>query len=411
MSEPAAKKMKKTKPSKQKRASRSLGLSDDDSEDIPKTTLQPDYDDDEEVIGTQKPPPISADVGLKRQELNEDQKELAKKMLAQSPDKAFPVVSGPLAIYNGLTFVDGEVTVTNKAGGPLEEAQFLEGPKAFYLQPMVNGKRFAFVLFGSMNAAREQVKFQVFKAAARLYVDNVSSEDLIRFQGNPKFTRVGSDEFEEFESVASSVENSWIYKLLEKSHSKKLAEKACSNKRKVCETEDEEAKHRDLAIRKVLGKPSEYEPFNKDQTNYEWIKDKTGFAHKSIKIRNPATGEDEWKTFAGGFGDQRITFDFELPLDQNGSWNNSLKAPDTIIKIDNQTGERIVASAEDVKKDFLGDNLPKKQVMLTVTFDTSINSRQPAPTVRGPIVKSMVYKIDGDGHNMSIDEIHRMMVV
>lgn len=322
--------------------------------------------------------------------MSEGQKVLSQKLRAESSSGWLPIVKGNLTFMDGIKTLAGstdeEFDVVNKLGGPKEKATYMEGPMAFYLSLRLQQNRAVLVLFGTADRRIERNSFNIRRSFVRMLVDNVTTREVEKLQGLAAFEKQEDETFKknDAETVATSVEKSFVYRALKKGFSLDLAKKCCPSKLVPEHGKDGKAEqYVDFYVRGRLGKPSMLEPFNKAATNYEWIKDATGFAFPVTKHADEETGEEAYVHFSSD-GRARPSFEIDLPLGEDGSWEPTTRSPVNITKY-MQDGSRKSVDAEQLAADFPIEGGARKDIMIFVEYDISQNSKKPGPSLRRKI--------------------------
>jgi hypothetical protein len=319
----------------------------------------------------------------------------------------FPVKAGNFWLHNGISIMnEGALTVTSKLGGPVESSSLIKETNSFYMQPQHDEQRIYAVLFGTCKERYDNTRFNDFKSTFKMRLDNVSQLDITTFQGLPKWSyEKNTDTFSDVskEQIYESVRDSTAYKMLKESFCMELAaqvSKVKLSKDHVAKGSDEEGKFIDKYIRERLGKIDQDEPYNIENTDFTWLKDKTKLSLPLIKDENNG---GEWKTFtdsAETAEDERRSpsFEVELPITDNCG-RFELKPPGRGPKVTKviADGTKTRATAADIIKDFpLKDigggpsTAQTKMVMLFVQYDTLQNAKFAGPGLRCN-VKELAY--------------------
>jgi hypothetical protein len=323
----------------------------------------------------------------------------------------FPVKAGNFWLHNGISIMnEGALTVTSKLGGPVESSSLIKETNSFYLQPQHDDQRVYAVLFGTCKERYDNTRFNDFKSTFKMRLDNVSQLDITKFQGLPKWSyEKNTDTFSEVskEQIYESVRESTAYKMLKQCFCMELAaqvSKVKLSKEHMAKGSDEEGKFIDKYIRERLGKIDQDEPYNLENTDFTWLKDKTKLSLPLIKDENNG---GEWKTFtdsAETAEDERRSPSFEVelpikPVDGAGDGRFELKPPGRGPKVTkvNADGTKSRATAADIIKDFpLKDmgggpsTAQTKMVMVFVQYDTLQNAKFAGPGLRCN-VKELAY--------------------
>lgn len=309
----------------------------------------------------------------------------------------FPAKAGNFWLHSGLSVMnDGKLTVTSKKGGPIETSDLIKETTSFYLQPQHDGQRVFAVFFGTATDRVDNTKFNDFKSTFRMRLDNVTQEDVVKFQGLPKFTLKSKDGvFTEHSNadVYKSIKNSTIYKILEKSFSLSLATQVAKgklNKDHVKKGEDNNGVFVDKYIRERLGKIDQDDPYSVESTDFTWLKDKTKISLPLTK--DEATGE--FRTFINEASDEdkrSPTFEVELPIKplSNSPVDFELKGNrgPKVTKV-SPDGTKKRATVEDIVQDFpvkeqgATSNSGSKAVMVFVQYDSLQNGKYAGPGLR-----------------------------
>jgi hypothetical protein len=337
---------------------------------------------------------------------------LADKIMAEG---GFPAKAGNFYLHEGLSALnDGELTVTSKLGGPLESASLIKETNSFYLQPRHDGQNVYAVFFGVAKERTDSTRFNDFRSTVRVRLDNVSQQDVVEFQGLPRWVfdknKSADDAFEEFspDQIYESVKGSTVYKMLESSFCLPLAAQVAKSKlskEHATKGSDDTGKFVDKYIRERLGKIDLDDPYDTASTDFTWLRDKT-------KIGLPLTKDEvsgEWRTFIDAEdvpdADRRKpSFEFELPIrpdETPGSGKFDLRPGargPKITRVD-RDGKKSRATADDIVRDFplrevggaqQGTPVPNKMVMMYVQYDTLQNAKFAGPGLRCN-VKEVVY--------------------
>ena len=325
----------------------------------------------------------------------------------------FPAKAGNFYLHQGLGVLNGgTLKVASKLGGSIESSTLIKETNSFYFQPRHDDQSVYAVLFGVANERADSTRFNEFKSTVKVRLDNVTQQDVVEFQGLPRwvFDRNKTDDpFKEFtsEQVYESVKGSTAYKMLASSFCFPLAtqvSKSKMNKEHVAKGDDADVDGRylDKYVRERLGKIDQDAPYDTQSTDFTWLKDKT-------KLGLPLTKDEisgEWRTFvddenADEGTRRKPTFEVELPIrpdDVTGKFDAKGRGP-KVTRVD-RDGKKSRATADDIVRDFPlresggggggMSSTPNKMVMLFVQYDTLQSSKFAGPGLRCN-VKEIVY--------------------
>jgi len=328
-------------------------------------------------------------------------------------DGGFPYKAGNVWLHEGITHInDSRLKIESKIGGAVETSTLIKETSSFYLQPKFDGQTVYAVLFGTSAERKDSTAFNEFKSTFRLRLDNVSHQDVVRFQGLPAWARGSDGEFARHsaDEIYESVRDSKVYEILHDSFSMDLAaqvSKAKMSKEHLNGSTD--PKFVDKYIRERLGKIDTDNPYDVTATDYTWLKDKTKF---NLPITKDETTE-QFMTYVDNSDavddKQKPSFEVELPLDGKFELKTSGKCPKmTKVAID---GTKKRATAEDILQDFPlktegQSTIPPKMIYVFVQFDTLQNGKYAGPGLRCN-VKEIAY-VSSEPRESSDDACERL---
>ena len=331
---------------------------------------------------------------------------LANKIIEEG---GFPVKLGGFHAHQGVEILnEGELVVASKKGGPIETSDLIPETSSFYYQPQFDNQKVFVVFFGTAKVREDNTKFE-FKSSFKMSLDNVSQQDVVKFQGLPPWRRRSDGRFEELtgEQVHDSIKDSTVYRLLEKSFSFPLAtqiSKGKMHKDHVAKKEDPDGKYLDMYIRQRLGKINTDAPYDGATTDYTWLKDKTKLALPIFK--DEEDGANPWKTYVeeeNATEKRKPVMEVELPIkpltnsnaDFEMKTNRSGEQKITVRKVF-EDGSRKKATAEDIVADFPekreNANASTKVVMVYAQYDSTQTSKFAGPGIRCNI-REVIYTV------------------
>ena len=305
-------------------------------------------------------------------------------------------------LQNGLKFVldaydNDEINFINvKDGKPPNPSSKLSDRNDCYFQMNVKNVKNYTVLFGTCTNKYERTGQYGTTVSSKIYLDNVTQDDLTTFQGRPRL--MSTEQGLEDVPIADqwdTLEESVLHGMLEKAFCKELAAKTVKKSvpgSSYLKTSEEDPKFLNRYIRQYLGDIDQDDAYNKDKglllTHY-----KTNFTHPTRKVESMnrsypcETGNEE--------SNNQVSFDFVFPID-----NGKLVTPEMkyntpkIFKYDGNNVRQGV-TMDDIHEDFpVRDEkrkVPRKYVMIVLQQELLYYGHQACPILKTQ-VKKMYYK-------------------